>query len=242
MRLQTPLAIATLALLPALASAQPTGLDGIIGADWAGYTATQVSYNSAAPESNFGSPTNQSDQTGYEIFLRRDTQYLYTAVRTTGGRNAGGLLFSNLYFSTRSGTGPYGNIGSSIGFEVTNDRAFAPGVPGYFNDTPSDLIRVATSSVGGVDVIESAISLSAFTSNALGVTGYAPPTSPVGIRLNLSQSFGYSVAGGADSYGDARLGFVSLATTVPEPSSYALMFAGLAAVGMVARKRRDARV
>ena len=35
--------------------------------------------------------------------MRRDANYLYTAIRTTGGGDAAGLLFSNLYFSLRYG-------------------------------------------------------------------------------------------------------------------------------------------
>ncbi len=130
-----------------------------------------------------------------------------------------------------------GNAGSSIGFEVLNDRAFSPGNPGYYNDVPANLIQWATSS--NPDIIESAIDLSVFLGNALNVTGFGA-VNPVGIRLNLSQSFGYSVAGGHSNYGDTRLGYVSLdQTTVPEPTTYALFAAGLAALGLVARRRRS---
>lgn len=230
-------AIAALAL-PSMLSAQ-TALDGILGAEWTGVNSVSVLYDPGAPTSNFGSPTNRNHVTGYQIFMRRDANWVYTALRTTGTQNSAGFVWANLYYGLRTGPGPYGNAGgSTISFEVANDRAFLAGGSCCFNDTPANLIQYVTGGGGSSPtVFESAIHLSAFTNNALGVTGYNPDPAAVGIRLNLSQSFGYSVAGGQADYGDSRLGFVSLAV-VPEPSTYALMIAGLAAVGVAARRRR----
>ena len=240
MRLRTAIAAATTALVPTIVSAQ-VSVDGHLGAEWAGITPTEVFYNAAAPESNFGSPTNGADVTGYKIYMRSDATWLYTALVTTDGRTSGGQLFANLYYSLRFGAGPVGTGGSSIGFEVTNDRAFSPGNPGYFNDNGSNEIQFATSSgAGDPDIIESAIKLSVFTNNDLGVAPYAPDASPVGIRLNLSQAFGYSVAGGQAAYGDTRLGYVPLSSTsTPEPATYVLVGSGLALLGIVKRKRAN---
>jgi len=55
--------------------------------------------------------------------------------------------------------------------------------------------------------------------------------------LRLSQSFGYSVAGGA-TYGPDRLGVVQLAGAVPEPSTWAMMIPGFAGVGFMTYRRR----
>lgn len=244
MRFRFTLAAAAALAIPSFASAQ-VGLDGLIGAEWTGVNPVLALYDPAAPTSNFGSPTNKNHVTGYEIFMRRDANWLYTAFRTTGGMNSGGLMFANLYFSLRSGPGQYGNSGSSIAFEVTNDRAFKPGGACCFNDNGSNLLRFATtSSAGNPDILESAIDLSVFFNNALNVTGYVVDPNAVGVRLNLSQTFGYSVVGGP-TYGDPTtgpaLGFVSAQqSVVPEPSTYALMCAGLAAMAVTARRRRKA--
>ncbi len=234
------LAVVVAVVLPGVAMAQPVGLNGLIGAEWTGIVPVAVTYDPNAAQSNFGTPGTTNHVIGYEIFLRKDANFLYTALRTVGG-DASGYTFANLYYSLRSGPGPVGNTGSSIGFEVTNDRAFSPGNPGYFNDGPGNLLQFATSSTqGGPDIIEAAIDLSVFLGNALNVTGFGI-ANPVGIRLNLSQSFGYSVAGGQSGYGDTRLGYVSLdTTTVPEPSTYVLFASGLAALGFAARRRRNA--
>ncbi|MBC7941982.1 MAG: hypothetical protein H7Z19_19865 [Chitinophagaceae bacterium] len=231
------LSLSVLALLPTLVSANPVGLDGAIGAEWAGVSSVAVAYDALAPLGNFQAAGTTNHLTGYEIFMRSDANYLYTAVRTTGGGDASAVLGSNLYFALRYGTGPFGSAGgTTIGFEIGNNRAFAPGANGYYNDTAADLIRFA-SSEGAVDVFEAAIDMSVFTGNALGVAGYGLPAgeTAAGIRLNLSQSFGYSVAGGA-SYGGSRLGFVSLRGEVPEPGGLAL--AGLALTALAVTRRK----
>ena len=59
--------------------------------------------------------------------------------------------------------------------------------------------------------------------------------------LRLSQSFGYSVAGGA-TYGVDRLGVIvaRFAPSVPEPATWAMIVVGMGAIGLVTRRRQKA--
>lgn len=229
-------------LLPTLPAAADAGWDGIIGGEWSGITPVQVAYDSAAPLGNFGAPGPTNHNTGYEIFTRSDSSYVYVALRTTGPTDAQGLVFSNLGFALRYGAGAFGTSESTIGFEVTNDRAIKGG--NTFPDTPADLIRqgVVTGTPADPDVIEVAFHWSIFLQNALGVTGYGlPPGETVaGLRLFRSQSFGYSVAGGP-TYGNNLLGFLTppaVIASAPEPSTLSLLaFAG-GGVLVVRRRRR----
>jgi hypothetical protein len=185
-----------------------------------------VLFNALAPTGNFNTPTNENSEVAYNIYTRGDGDYVYVGL-ATAGNYAGGLNFANLYFDTSPGTG------SDVGFEVTNLRAFIPGVAGYFPYTSvaNDIhYSLTAGSASSPSVIEFAVPTSFFLSDPLGM-GYAPATSEV--QLRLSQTFGYSVAGGA-SYGDDRLGNIA----VPEPSSIALGFMAIGAAGMYAVRRR----
>lgn len=213
------------ALAAGTASAAPVSVDGTLGAEWTGANVVNVLYNSAAPVSNFGAPTNETNEVAYDIYTRGDSDYFYVGL-TTAGPYAGGLNFANLYFSTTL-------TGSNVGFEVLNQNAFVPGVPGSVSYTPgaNDIHYAMTpGSASTPSVIEFAAPWEVFTSNSLGLSP-APAVPASTVQLRLSQSFGYSVAGGA-TYGAERLGQVN----VPEPATVAL--AGLGMVGAFALSRK----
>lgn len=216
------LASVSTSLFSAAAMAAPAGVDGAIGAEWAGATVKSVLYNPAAPTGNFATPTNETNNVAYDVYTRTDGAYLYVGLQTTGYSN--GLNFANLYLNTNL-TG-----GSDLGFEVNNERAFIPGGSGYFPYTPAGQdIHYAMSAGASPNpsAIEFAVPLTFFTSDPLGM-GF--PVSTTGVQVRMSQSFGYSAAGGA-SYGADRLGQIA----IPEPASGIAL---LAAAGLLISRQR----
>jgi hypothetical protein len=192
------------------------------------HTAT-VAYDPAAPEGNFQSATGASDAIGYDIYLASDANNVYGYLKTSGpGTEVGD--FANLYWDLD----PANGNGSDIGFEVTNSRGFVAGGSGY---SPVALTYFASSGI-----VEFSIPNSYFMVPMAGLEGQYDPAqqfAAVGdkITLRLSQSFGYSVAGGP-TYGDNRLGSVTLGGAVPEPAGWSMMILGFLGAGSALRSRR----
>jgi hypothetical protein len=215
-------------------AAQAITVDGVLDAAYGSSTST-VLYDATAPTGNFGAPTNKTDAIGYSIYLKNESGTLYGFLQASGPGAAVGS-FANLYF----GNNAHG--GSTIGFEIANQNAFIPGVPGS-----SITVPIVYTAAG--NNFEFAIPDSYFTTTLSGMnTTFPNPITTVSagyaygdtIQLRLSQSFGYSVAGGMDDYGPNRLGSFQLeAAAVPAP----IVGAGLPGLlmafgGLIAWRRR----
>ncbi len=95
-----------------------------------------------------------------------------------------------------------------------------------------------SSASNGIEVFWNGLSLGVFTGSGApnGNTWSVQNLSVTGAASSSLLMF--QAVGTSDSYGGS-LDAVSLTAAVPEPETYALMLAGLAAVGFVARRRRE---
>lgn len=224
------LALSALALIAGAASAQSM-VDGVRGSEWSGVAPKSVGYDPTAPNGQFGNPGNANEVVAYDIYFRADGEYVYGLLETRadlGGAYNPGLSGTNLYFST------VGVANSNIGFEFQNDRAFRPGLPGYYNDLAAAGIVMGTVADATSNVFEFAIPQSYLFTDPQN-TGMATSQPGQDFRMTLSQSYGYAVAGGQANYGNDRLGRVTLSAPVPEPASIAAL--GLGGLALLRRRR-----
>jgi hypothetical protein len=185
-------------------------VDGLYDSDYGAATAT-VTHDPAAPTGNFGTPGNTTAGASYQTFLKDEGGVVYGLVQITGDAASSAGSFANVYFGT--------SAGSTIGFEITNGNVFQPGGIGPFPLSYS--FAVSADGTG----IEFKLPESFFETTVDGINaGLHPGDQSI---WRLSQSFGYSVAGG-DSFGPDRLGGVTLSGAVPEPRTWAMMILGFA--------------
>jgi hypothetical protein len=214
-------------------------VDGTVSTGEYGAPTATVGTSPTAPTSNFTTPGN-SATAGYDIFLSDSNDTLFGAVSQTGGTSAGS--FANLYFDLDPSTSANGV--SEFVIEVNN----RVGVIGSyrFNLSP-DAVNFASTTLDGLTTTEFSIANSVFrdaiagvgASGYFGTNGYTAQD----IRLNLSQSLSYSVAGGT-SYGAEGLGSFSVAAFVspaPEPATWAMMILGFGIAGGGLRYRRGTK-
>lgn len=225
------LALAGLTSITATAVSAGITVDGTRDAAY-GAAKSVVAEDPNAPTSNFGNPSN-SATVGYSVYLTSDANNVYGFLETS---NPNALPFANLYFDLD----PAAKNGSDLGFELGNGgaTAFIPGkngMAGFSTSVPSADYQFVAGSSG----IEFSLANSLFSQPIPGLAYYTGQTFPANgesVVLRLSQSFGYSVAGG-QSYGADRLGSVMIASGVPEAATWALMIVGFGAVGAAVRRK-----
>jgi hypothetical protein len=185
-----------------------------------------VTYDPNALESNFGDPTGSNDNVAYTVALTSDATNIYVNVVAdpAAGGALNGLDFTNLYFSTDLADGGH----STIGFESGGD-AFIPGGAGP--------VSVAGTGVTGTDsggdwTITIPWAYLETDPSGLGFDKIGGENDTV--RLNLSQSFGYSVAGGTDAFGPTEFGEVA----TPEPASWTMALGAALIFGFFYRRSR----
>jgi hypothetical protein len=228
-------AAALLCASPALAQVVDGRNTG--GTEYAGGVTVVTDPN--APIGNFGTPTNRAT-VGYTIQLNDADGSLFGLITQTGGEGA--LIGANLYFDLDRSLP--GRSGSDLGFEISANgvNAFVPTNDNSGGSALLDasLYSFVSTTTDGLTTLEFRLADSLFNSPIAGLN-YSPSLTFTGDnRLNLSQSLSYSVAGGATSFGAARLGtFSSLSVAaVPEPSTWAMMLLGFGAIGGAMRRNR----
>jgi len=139
-----------------------------------------------------------------------------------------------LFFLTGGATGMNRAAGFTTGFSLFYSAANLPGslaVWSGLNGTGNVLGSLALPSTG-----------SGSNNNACFGQDYCPWTS-VGVGFaGTAQSIVFAGVQNQIAFDDVTFGSITPGTVIPEPSTYALMAAGLAALGFVSRRRRATQV
>ena len=206
-----------------------------------------VPYSASAPESNFSSPDYASDTTTYTIKTGEDLNYFYVDISAaTPETDISGLQFANIYIG--------GPTFSGLIVETTNDLVYNLNPGGQYKSGGFSLAGTGFTFSQSTNDISFAMPWSYLETDPSGL-GFSKANVGDFIRISYSQSFGYSFVGGSGinsatglpaagypvGYNSVtRLGGQFVPNAVPEPSSFLLGGLGLAGLGLVVKRRRQA--
>jgi len=157
--------------------------------------------------------------------------YSYVTVGDTNNPyGAGALTFSYFFHNDATSTDSierasftgFGNYDTTVAYTT------------YYTDTPFQRVTRSTSGFGDV--------IGADYSNLLGGGGIAPGTSfdPAAFGQLVVYTNATAYGQGVASFIDGGVDTAAVFAPIPEPESYAMLLAGLALLGFVARRRRQA--
>jgi hypothetical protein len=122
---------------------------------------------------------------------------------------------------------------------TTNSLAYqgVTGVGSYVLSFAYSAREGVSAASNGIEVFWNGLSQGVFTGSGIGQSGNNWEIKTLNLTGIGSNTLSFNAVGTSDSYGGS-LDAVSLTAAIPEPGTYALMLAGLGAIGFIARRRR----